>query len=235
MPTTTLTPSALDSLQRLTELAQHVEGFPTILDALKRGHSATIDGAWGSSATLAAAALARHAPRTLLLVLAHPRDVDGVAEELTGFTGTRPAVFAALDETTADELDEPTTPCAANVAAPRTPAESRRNDDAGSDPARAGARRPRGQPPGDRAGHGRRSGGAVGVAGGPRLPAHRGGRAAGRVQPPRRYPRRLPARRRRAVPPGVLRRRGRVGPAVRAQHPAQPRRRCVGRADRLRK
>src|SRR5262245_42220725 len=109
MPTTTLTPSALDSLQRLTELAQHVEGFPTILDALKRGHSATIDGAWGSSATLAAAALARHAPRTLLLVLAHPRDVDGVAEELTGFTGTRPAVFAALDETTADELDEPTT------------------------------------------------------------------------------------------------------------------------------
>ena len=110
MPTTTLDPSALASLQRLTDVMQHVEGFPTILNALKRGHSATIDGAWGSSATLATAAPARHAPRTLLLVLAHPRDVDGVTEELTGFTGSRPAIFPALDETGADaELDEPTT------------------------------------------------------------------------------------------------------------------------------
>src|SRR5262245_40388918 len=110
MPTMTFDPSALDSLQRLTDVAEHVEGFPAILTALKRGHSATIDGAWGSSAILATAALAHHAPQTLVLVLAHPRDVDAVAEELVGFTGSRPTVFPAVDEPSADaELDEPTT------------------------------------------------------------------------------------------------------------------------------
>lgn len=110
MPTTTLDPSALDSLQRLTQLVEHVEGFPAILAALARGRSATIDGAWGSSATLASAALARHAPRTLLVVLAHPRDVDAFTEELSSFLGARPFVFPAVDELSADAvLDEPTT------------------------------------------------------------------------------------------------------------------------------
>ena len=36
-------------LSELPRLIQTVEGFPEILASLEAGHSATIDGAWGSS------------------------------------------------------------------------------------------------------------------------------------------------------------------------------------------
>src|SRR5207244_497354 len=55
------------------------------------------DGAWNSSAALAATALGAHVPRTLLIVLAHPRDTDAWCEDLVSFSGSRPATFAAWD------------------------------------------------------------------------------------------------------------------------------------------
>src|SRR5207248_2003970 len=55
------------------------------------------DGAWGSSAALSAAALAGEAPSTVLVVLAHPGDVDPWANDLHSFTGRRPAVFPAFE------------------------------------------------------------------------------------------------------------------------------------------
>ncbi len=60
----------------------------------------------------------------------------------------------------------------------------------------------------------------------------RGGRGRRRVQPPRRHPRRLPARRLRPDPRRVLRRRGRVDPPVRRRDPALARQGRVGRPDR---
>ena len=57
-----------------------------------------IDGAWGSSAGLSAAALALHAPHTLLVVIAHPRDVDPWAGDLFSFSGVRPVLFPAWDD-----------------------------------------------------------------------------------------------------------------------------------------
>ncbi|MBL8793644.1 MAG: transcription-repair coupling factor [Planctomycetia bacterium] len=91
-------PAALGSLQDLPRLLQAADGFAGVVAALQAGRSATIDGAWGSSAALACAALASHAPRTLLIALAHPRDLDGWGEDLASFAGTRPVVLPGWDQ-----------------------------------------------------------------------------------------------------------------------------------------
>src|SRR5437879_134911 len=88
---------ALGSLQDLARLVQKVDGFQAVVAALKEGRGATIDGAWGSSSALATAALGLHAPRTLLIVLAFPRDLDGWVEDIAGFSGQPPLVFPAWD------------------------------------------------------------------------------------------------------------------------------------------
>jgi transcription-repair coupling factor (superfamily II helicase) len=109
MPPVTATAPSLESLKDLTRIVQTAEGFHPLVAALKNGHGATVDGTWGSSAALVAAALGLHAPRTLLTVIAHPRDVDGWAEDLAAFAGIRPIVFpawetVATDSTVVDEV-----------------------------------------------------------------------------------------------------------------------------------
>src|SRR5260370_23311499 len=89
--------SAIDNLKDLARILQRAEGFHPLIAALKNGHGGSIDGAWGSSASLAAAALGLQAPRALLIVIAHPRDVDSWADDIESFTGIRPAVFPAWD------------------------------------------------------------------------------------------------------------------------------------------
>jgi transcription-repair coupling factor (superfamily II helicase) len=95
-PVTTALPK-LDNLQELTRLTEGVEGFPAVLEALQHGRSATIDGAWGSAAALAAATFARRTPHTLLIVIAHPRDLDAWIEDIHSFAGFRPTVFPAWE------------------------------------------------------------------------------------------------------------------------------------------
>ena len=82
----------LTGLKDLTRLVQRAEGFHPLVAALKNGLGATVDGAWGSSASLAAAALGLHASQTLLIVVAHPRDVDSWADDIETFTGERSIV-----------------------------------------------------------------------------------------------------------------------------------------------
>jgi transcription-repair coupling factor (superfamily II helicase) len=108
MPRAKAHSSALDSLKDLTHLIQSAEGFPALIAALKNGHGASVDGAWGSSAGLVASALGLHAPRTLLVAIAFPRDVDGWTEDLASFSGLRPILFPAWDSLPTDEtvLDE---------------------------------------------------------------------------------------------------------------------------------
>ncbi len=95
--TTTPTHPTIDTLKDVTRLIQTVEGFHPIIAALKNGRGAVVDGAWGSSASLAAAALGLHASRTLLIVIAHPRDLDAWADDLHSFAGTRALIFPAWD------------------------------------------------------------------------------------------------------------------------------------------
>src|SRR5260370_253732 len=84
-------------LKELLPWLEAGEGFAPVLKALKKGQAATIDGTWHSAAALAAGTLAMHAPATLLVVLAHPRDLDSWAEDLASFTGIAALVFPAWD------------------------------------------------------------------------------------------------------------------------------------------
>jgi transcription-repair coupling factor (superfamily II helicase) len=97
-----LTP-AVERLTDLTHLVQTLEGFEPLVESLKQGHGATIDGAWGSSAALATAALVGSAPSTVVVVIAHPRDLDGWAGDLASFAGIRPLVFPAWDNRPGEE------------------------------------------------------------------------------------------------------------------------------------
>ena len=85
------------ALKDLTRLVQRSAGFPEILAALKNGRSATIDGAWGSAGPLAVAGLGLHAPRMLLVVLAHVGDADDYRDDVATFAGVAPDVFPAWE------------------------------------------------------------------------------------------------------------------------------------------
>jgi transcription-repair coupling factor (superfamily II helicase) len=100
------TSAGIAHLQDLSTVIQQAEGFPAVLAALRQGHSATIDGAWGSSAAVAAAALATQTPGPLLVAIAHPRDVDGWVGDLTSFSGLTPVVFPAWDNRPDNPADE---------------------------------------------------------------------------------------------------------------------------------
>src|SRR6516164_5710501 len=109
MPLLTAIAPTVETLKDLTRIVQTAEGFHPLVAALKNGHGATVDGAWGSSGSLATAALGLHAPRTLLVVVAHPRDADGWVEDIASFAGVRPLVFPAWDnlpteQTVIDEI-----------------------------------------------------------------------------------------------------------------------------------
>lgn len=84
-------------LADLPRLLRDAEGFSGVVVALRAGGAGTVDGAWGSSAALAAATLAAEAPATILVVLAHPGDLEAWTGDLEGFAGRRPVIFPASD------------------------------------------------------------------------------------------------------------------------------------------
>lgn len=82
------------------ELPRFLEGcggFSALVKSLQSRHAATVDGAWNSSASLTAASLVRHAPKTLLVALAHPRDLDSWDQDLFTFGGNHSVIFPAWD------------------------------------------------------------------------------------------------------------------------------------------
>ncbi|MEZ6141372.1 MAG: transcription-repair coupling factor [Zavarzinella sp.] len=64
---------------------------------MKLGNAGTIDGTWGSSAPLAVAAMARQAPASILVVLAHQKDMEPWATDLETFTGKEVKQFPAFE------------------------------------------------------------------------------------------------------------------------------------------
>jgi len=97
MTTATLEAPADAGLRALPALLQNGEGWGELRSALVANRSGTIDGAWGSSASLAAAALAIDAPSTLLVVVPNPTDIEPWREDIVTFTDTKPAVFEAWE------------------------------------------------------------------------------------------------------------------------------------------
>lgn len=89
-----------NAAERLRELARCLESqasFAEVLKALASGHPATLDGVWGSSCALAAAALAQVCPGTLLVVCSQLSEIDSLADDLPLFTGATVARFPAWE------------------------------------------------------------------------------------------------------------------------------------------
>ncbi|OWK46540.1 transcription-repair coupling factor [Fimbriiglobus ruber] len=85
------------ALTDLPQAIRGVEGWGILRAALANGQSGTIDGAWGSSAAAAAAALATDLDGSLLVVVPGPADVGPWAEDLASFLGKSPSLFPAFE------------------------------------------------------------------------------------------------------------------------------------------
>lgn len=98
--------AATRPVERLDELVdglERQEGFAEVVESLASGHAATLDGAWGSSCALAAAALARHVPATLVVVTPTVEAVDELLDELPLFTSRRAIRLPTLEAATSTD------------------------------------------------------------------------------------------------------------------------------------
>jgi transcription-repair coupling factor (superfamily II helicase) len=91
-------------LLKLTERIERQEGFAEVVESLKSGHAATLDGVWGSSCALVAAVLAAHAPRTLVVVCPQVDQVDDLVDDLALFTQIAPQRFPAWQRLPGDQV-----------------------------------------------------------------------------------------------------------------------------------
>ena len=114
------------SLAELTTLIAASPGFAEVLAALHSGHSAAIDGAWGSSCALSIAAITSAAPkRTHLIILPTIRDAEEFVDELTDLPNSGVLLFPAW-ESLPEIIDAGDSVYAARVSAVRRLSQSER-------------------------------------------------------------------------------------------------------------
>lgn len=89
--------ASVEALTQLPTLLRQVAGWTELTAALAARRSGSIDGTWGSSAALATASLALEVPQTLLVVLAHPGDLEAWHDDLYSLLGIEPLVFPAWE------------------------------------------------------------------------------------------------------------------------------------------
>ncbi|HEV3342381.1 MAG TPA: DEAD/DEAH box helicase, partial [Pirellulales bacterium] len=109
MASAELLTTAAERLWQLADRLESTAGFAEVAASLQAGHGATLDGVWGSSCALVAAALLRHAPAALVVVCPQPADIDDFCDDLALFTETRPERLPAWDtlpgeQTVADDV-----------------------------------------------------------------------------------------------------------------------------------
>ncbi|MGB7735052.1 MAG: transcription-repair coupling factor [Thermoguttaceae bacterium] len=100
---------AVTAADRLLELAgrlERQEGFAEVVESLRGGHAATLDGVWGSSCALAAAAFAAHVPAALVVICPTVEQADELVDDLALFTRIVPERFPASESLNAAERDE---------------------------------------------------------------------------------------------------------------------------------
>jgi transcription-repair coupling factor (superfamily II helicase) len=95
-----------DRLLELVGCLEREAGFAEVVESLSQGHAATLDGVWGSSSALVAAALAAHAPATLLVVCPRIEQVDQLLAEAALFTRLKAERFPASESFERSELDD---------------------------------------------------------------------------------------------------------------------------------
>lgn len=82
-----------DQLRELVGRLERQEGFAEVVESLRAGHAATLDGVWGSSCALAAATLANLAPATVIVVCPQIDQVDELIDDLRLFSPLQPERF----------------------------------------------------------------------------------------------------------------------------------------------
>ena len=92
-----VTVAAENSVRQLTDLSARLLAQPGMADViakLRAGMDATVDGAWGSSAALAAVTLSQQSRGCLVVVLPHEKEVDAFTADVAAF-GVEPQCFPA--------------------------------------------------------------------------------------------------------------------------------------------
>ena len=93
-------------IERLLGLPNRLESatdFAEVIASLIAGHGATLDGVWGSSRALVTAALAQHAPSTLVVVLPEAAEIDSYLGDLAMFSTAAAVAFPPLETAPGDE------------------------------------------------------------------------------------------------------------------------------------
>src|SRR5437868_731461 len=100
---TAVVPHAVDAdlVRQLPKSLKNYADFDRAIEALAAGRPASIDGVWGSSCALVAAALAQHASGPLVVVLPNQREADDIAGDVEFFTGRDPSFYPSWE--TAEE------------------------------------------------------------------------------------------------------------------------------------
>ncbi|MCA9216957.1 MAG: hypothetical protein KDB27_28005, partial [Planctomycetales bacterium] len=101
--------SPVGVLHHLPSALNADQEFAEVVEEIRKGANATLEGVWGSAFSLVAAALTAHTEGPLVVVLSHQNDVDDFCDDLSLFTGEHTAAFPALDTTADDKrvlLDE---------------------------------------------------------------------------------------------------------------------------------
>ncbi|WP_417850335.1 transcription-repair coupling factor [Thalassoglobus sp.] len=89
--------NVIRELPELIETLRGVESFQAVIAAMQRGNSGTIDGAWGSSCALVAAAISKEAPGPLLIVLPRISEIEDFAVDLDSLIDEPPVIFPAWE------------------------------------------------------------------------------------------------------------------------------------------
>src|SRR5271170_6804984 len=96
--------AAPDRLLQLIERIETLPDFAEVVESLQAGHAATLDGVWGSSCALVAAALARAAPAVLVVVCPRLDEVQGLIGDLSLFSPLVPVRFPVYESLLAERM-----------------------------------------------------------------------------------------------------------------------------------
>ena len=83
---------------------ERLPDFAEVIDSLQAGHAATLDGVWGSSCALVAAALAQEAPAVLVVVCPRLDEAQGLIGDLSLFSPLEPVRFPVHESLSAERM-----------------------------------------------------------------------------------------------------------------------------------
>ncbi len=99
---TAVTQATVNEIPDLVPLVAATPDIAAIIEALRRGESGTIDGAWGSARALAASLFVESCAGITVVVAPRANDMEDLLVDLAAFLGQEPAVFPAIHGVPAD-------------------------------------------------------------------------------------------------------------------------------------